>query len=299
MKVYYGLHPFTPLLLFFLIFRHWACAFICEYGDDPSRVARTCREVAAKNRACIYESGTRLVDCGDGDGEVHQVYCDMAHLAGGWQRVAKLNFTASDPCPLNSTWMPVRLNGVDYCSTVDGHSVASWILYPKCSFSEISGYVLADHRGKMDGFYPAPGPSLTLDDTYVDGVSITLGNSSSSRQHIFTYAIGRDELPRVESCPCHGSPVSIVPYFVEFDYHCDSSYAPYAASTQNVGSRVLWSGKDCGEGSVCCNSADVPWFFRVLPHNIRDEPVEIRILSDAADHGEEMILVREIELLVR
>ena len=187
-------------------------------------MARTCRELAAKNQYCIHESGPRLLDCGDG-AETHQVHCDMVHLAGGWQRVARLNFTrdftASDPCPVGSTWMPVSVDGVDYCSTIDGHSVASWVLYPKCSFSEISGYVLAEQRGKMDGFYTGPGESpMTLDDPYVDGVSVTLGNTTGSRKHIFTYVIGRDELPRIESCPCHGSPVSIVPYFVGFDFHC-------------------------------------------------------------------------------
>ena len=260
-------------------------------------MARTCRELAAKNQYCVRESGPRLVDCGEE--ETREVYCDMTHKAGGWERLAKLNFTGPDQCPVGSTWMPVTINGVSYCSTIDGYSVASWVLNPMCSFSEISGYVLADQRGKMDGFYPGIDQLPTLDDPYVDGVSITLGNTSSGRQHIFTYAAGRDELPRIESCPCHGSPVSTLPYFVEFDYHCDSSYAPYTATSVNVGQRVLWSGYGCGEGSVCCNSADSPWFFRVLPHNVRGQPLEVRILSNAASHSEEMILIREIELLVR
>ena len=272
---------------------------VCEYGDDPTRVARTCREIAAKNQYCIHESGSRLIDCGDEAGETHQVYCDMAHMGGGWERVINLNFTASDPCPVGSTWMPVSVDGVSYCSTIDGYQVASLVLDPTCSFSEISGYVLADQKGKMDGFFPGLGESPTLDDPYVDGVSITLGNTSSTRQHVFTYAIGRDELPRIESCPCLGSPVSVVPYFVGYDFHCDSVYAPYTANTENIGSRSLWSGEGCGEGSLCCNSADTPWFFHVLPQTARGQPLEVRILSNAASHNEETILVREIEILVR
>ena len=268
---------------------------VCEYGDDASTVARTCSEVAAKNQYCIYESGLRLIDCGDG-GDTHEVYCDMSHLAGGWQRVAKLNFTSSDPCPVGSTWMPVNVNGINYCTTVDGSSVASWALYPKCSFSEISGYILADQKGKMEGFFSEQ--ATTLDNTYVDGVSITI-NASNIRQHVFTYAAGREELPRIESCPCHGAPVTNIPHFVGFDYHCDSGYAPYTATSLNTGYRTVWSGEGCGVGSACCNSADTPWFYHVLHYNVRDAPLEVRILSDDASHDNEMILVREIALYVR
>ena len=273
----------------------------CEYGDDAGRVARTCREVAVKNQYCIHESALRWIDCGDGGEALEQVYCDMSHMGGGWQRLAKLNFTSSDPCPANSTWMPVSVDGLDYCSTVNGYTEARWILYPKCSFSEISGYVLADQRGRMEGFYVSPTQTRTLYEHYVDGVSITYGagNSSSVRQHIFTYAVGRDELARVESCPCHGAPISNVPYFVQFDYHCDSAYAPYAATPLSSGHRTLWSGEGCGVGSVCCSSADTPWFYRVLHENIHNQPLEVRILSDAGTHTDEMILIREIALYVR
>lgn len=291
-------HVYLLLLLRFLAAT--SAYNVCEYGDDASRVARTCSEVAAKNQYCIYESGQRLIDCGDGTGgDTHEVFCDMFHMAGGWQRVAKLNFTASDPCPVDSTWMPVNVNGLDYCTTIDWYAVASWVLYPKCSFSEVSGYILADQRGKMEGFHSDLGQSRTLDDVYVDGVSITVGNASSVRQHVFTYAVGREELPRIESCPCHGAPVSNVPYFLGFDYHCDSTYAPYTATSLNIGYRSLWSGGGCGEGSACCNSADTPWFYRVLHESVRGQPLEVRILSDAASHEDEMILIREMTLFVR
>ena len=271
----------------------------CEYGDDAITVARTCSEVAAKNQYCIYESGPRVIDCGDGAGsEQHGVYCDMSHLAGGWQRVASLN-TSSGPCPVGSTWMPVNVNGVDYCTTIDGQTVASWVLHPKCAFSEVSGYIVAEQKGKMEGFYVSPGQPQTLDDAYVDGVSITLGNVSSTRRHIFTYGVGRDELPRVESCPCHGAPTTNVPYFVGFDYHCDSTYAPYTATSLNIGYRTLWSGEGCGVGSMCCNSADVPWFYHVLYETVRNEPLELRILSNAASHEDEMILIKELAVFVR
>lgn len=273
---------------------------VCKYGESTSKVARTCSEILAKNQYCIYDSAVRYIDCGDGDGaETHEVYCDMSHMAGGWQRVANLNFTASDPCPVGSTWMPVNVNGIDYCSTIDGYTVASWVLYPKCSFSEVSGYIIADQRGKMEGFSSNLAQSHTLEDTYVDGISITVGNTSSVRRHIFTYAVGREELPRIESCPCHGAPLSIVPHFVGFDYHCDSTYAPYTTNSNDIGYRTLWSGEGCDDGSICCNSADTPWFYHQLHNNVRDEPLEIRILSDAASHNEEMILVREIALFVR
>ena len=220
---------------------------------------------------------------------------------GGWERLTELDFTSSDVCPSGTTWFPVTVDGVDYCTTVDGSEVATWTLRPKCPYSEIVGYVLADQKGKMEGFFRSHGEHVTVDDVYVDGVSITFGfvNSSSPRQHIFTFAAGREELARVESCPCHGAPPSTVPHFVQWDYHCDSTYAPYSSTPLSKGYRTLWSGVDCGQKSACCYSADAPWFYRRLPLVVRDQPIEVRIMSDAASHTDEMILVREIALYVR
>ena len=55
--------------------------------------------------------------------------------------------------------------------------------------SSICGQLRGYQFGSQNGFYPYySNPSLTIDDLYVDGVSITYG--SAPRRHIWTYVNG-------------------------------------------------------------------------------------------------------------
>ena len=272
---------------------------VCLYGTAEGNPAKTCREILMKNADCYQQSGTFWLDCGSG-GPAKEVFCDMSRLGGGWVRLVEKDFTSGGGCPPGSGWTGVQIDGVDYCSTVDGVGAAPWTLSAPCPFSEVAGYVLADQRGKSEGFYTSHRENPTLDTNYVDGVSITYGNatSTSPRQHVFTYAAGREELPRVESCPCHGSPYSDLPYFVQWDFLCDSSYAPFTSSPTSVGYRTLWSGEGCGAGSGCCHDAGAPWFHKRLPDVVADQPIELRIMTDST-HADEMILVKQVALYVR
>ena len=207
-------------------------------------------------------------------------------------RVAAGNFTGGSACPCE--WQNhTAANSLSYCTTDSGRPNASWTIDNICPFSELNGYLLADQKGECDGFY---GQEKNINGNYVDGVSITIGNYTQ-RKHLFTYAVGREEKAINEACECHGSPFVDYPWFIEWDYYCDSGFAVSTASPTAIAPRTLWTGTGCGATSGCCHWAGVPWFYKALPQTV-NERVEARILSDDS-HANEMVLVREFQLFLR
>ena len=266
-------------------------AGLCLYGTDQANPGKSCAEILKVNPGCFGMSASYWVQCGNMSNAV-SVHCDMERLGGGWMRIAKHDFVAGDSCQCE--WQNhTAPNGVDYCTTTDGIGSASWTVDNICPFAEINGYVLADHLGFCDGFFGKA--SNKLDDNYVDGVSITVNTTSFKRQHIFTYAVGREENDINESCDCHGSPYNDYPEFIEWDYLCDSGYFFNTSSATNVSNRTLWTGQGCG--THCCHSVGAPWFYKSLP-DVLEMDVELRILTDDS-HADEMLLVREFQLYVR
>ena len=63
---------------------------------------------------------------------------------------------------------------------------------------------------------------LTIDDNYVDGVSITYG--SAPRKHIWTYAAAPydHKTTYYGDCPCKQNNTIIAPPFIGTDYYCES-----------------------------------------------------------------------------
>lgn len=267
---------------------------LCIYGTTESNPAKTCREILLKNPDCYGKTGWYWLTCGGEEQLDPPVLhlCDMNRLGGGWMRIARRNFTDGNPCP--GDWISyVGSNGLNYCTTPDGVPQAQWRINPKCPYSEVNGYILGDQKGLCEAFTGAS-QETSIKDNYVDGVSITYGNP---KQHLYTYAVGREEKARLESCECHGSTYSDYPVFVGWDYLCDSGMKPYEAQASAIGKRVLWTGKGCDEQSSCCHTAGAPWFYRKLPLTA-NERIEIRIMSDDA-HADEMVLLREIVMYIR
>ena len=118
---------------------------------------------------------------------------------------------------------------------------------------------------------------LTIDDTYVDGVSITYG--SAPRKHIWTYAAA----PLDHSykgynnydCPCKQTNTIIAPPFIGTDYYCESG-------TTNGYNNIfylndpLWDGQQCGGESLCCTHPNMPWFIKTLSETT-SENIELRV----------------------
>ena len=98
-----------------------------------------------------------------------------------------------------------------------------------CSSASFSAYGVPFTKvcGKILGYQyysPDANQGRTLDDLYVDGVSIT--HSRVPRQHIWTLAAAVDEVPG-HTCPCSNSKshvafTGLIPEFIGADFYCET-----------------------------------------------------------------------------
>ena len=122
----------------------------------------------------------------------------------GWRRVAYLNMSDPSPsqqCP--SAWReittPHRVCGRRSISTGGCQGVT--YSTGSAQYNQVCGRIIGYQLGTPDAFFY--GLNRSIDDVYVEGVSVTHG--FPPRQHIWTFAGGHDEqitYPH-ETCPCH------------------------------------------------------------------------------------------------
>ena len=206
---------------------------------------------------------------------------------GLWTRVAYLNM--SDPmqcCP--PAWRDRSASGVGVCGRPDGsinechstfYSTSSQI------YTRVCGRVIGYQFGYPDGFY-----SSTIDQYYVDGVSITHG---SPRSHIWTFAAGGSE--SYNDCPCEGG-LSAPPFIRNNSFYCESGYSGAGRpSSVLYTSDPLWDGEQCESEGSCCSTA--PWFTVDLVNPTTDD-IEVCICSDSTD-TEEDTPIQLLELYIQ
>ena len=199
----------------------------------------------------------------------------------GWMRVAELNMTdPQEHCPsgFRTITSPKRM-----CGRPSGPGCAS-VTFPVngVHYSRVCGRVIGYQYFSMGAFTPYYRvQSRTIDDIYVDGVSLTHGHSP--RQHIWTFANAIDEtgpIFNLNRCPCSQTDpyTGIVPPFIGNDYFCDSG-SRYSFDTQWYTEDPLWDGEGCGRSSTCCEFNNPPWFCKDLPQPTTDD-IELRLCSD-------------------
>ena len=135
----------------------------------------------------------------------------------------------------------------------------------------------------------------SLDNRYVDGVSITVGNP---RKHVWTYAAGvSDDVGGIYSCPCARSQGLAPPSFVGEHYYCESGNTGGVQLERYYTEDPLWDGTGCLDNNNCCTDANQPWFFRQLVTNRQDD-IEARLCTNQV-FADEAILVEQIQLYVQ
>ena len=163
------------------------------------------------------------------NGSSVRVYCDMTkscgNVTGGLTRVAILNNeTRRQLCTDNFTTTDENTRCVR--STEDAG--CSTIVFPVMNipYSHICGTVQAFWFGTPDGFAGSERSSTTINDNYVDGISLTYG--TSNKTHIWTFIA--DGVGSNQNCPLQ------VPGYVGNDYSClnnqfsctsSSCYSPF------------------------------------------------------------------------
>ena len=199
---------------------------------------------------------------------------------GGWRRVAYLDMTdpsTTCPCGWKLTGYSKRTCG----RATDGSDTCDSATFPVRGgeYTRICGRIRAYQWGSTDGFdnYHL-GLVTTIDDAYVDGVSVTHG---TPRNHIWTFAAGISEGNPTWSgiCPCDASIDIRVPMFIGDDYFCESGVnEPWDDNRYYTfhHNDTLWDGEDCLRSSTCCSRRNPPYFVKQLTNSTTND-IETRI----------------------
>ena len=268
-------------------------------GSTPSHPAVSCREI--KELSPTAPSGYYWLR-GTGDSSVH-MYCDMSRscggVTGGWMQVTKINMTnSSHTCPagLKLLTTPKRLCAMN----IDGGgcSSATFNLHG-IRYTHVCGKIIGYQQKSPDAFWPYyNNRRLTIDDNYVDGISLTHGRNP--RKHIWTFAGALGEVHTYQYvCPCtniHNPVTTPIPPYVGSDYFCDTASESHY---QHVfyPNDPLWDGQGCGRLNTCCSFNNPPWFMKELLSSSSDD-IEMRLCADQLRTDED-IPVEVIELYVQ
>ena len=197
------------------------CSTFCTtLGMLQSSPGRSCDDIYQINKASRGVSGLYWINTTSG---IHQVYCDMELQCGGhkggWTRVAQFDTSQGDPCPTGWTLITTPgANPKNVCRSGDFIGCHSTIFTTyNTSFYKVCGQVRGYQKGNTNAFRARN----SINEAYVDGVSITLGDP---RKHVWTYAIGISDSgsATVSYCPCASRQGADPPTFVSDHYYCES-----------------------------------------------------------------------------
>ena len=274
------------------------CSSFCSsLGMLQSSPGKSCADIYQINKASRGVSDLYWINTTSG---LHQVNCDMelecGGHKGGWTTIVKFDTSKGDSCP--SGWTKITTPGDNpksVCRSRDNAGCDSAIFSTyNITFNKICGQVIGYQKGNTHAYYDIP---RSIDDVYVDGVSITLGNP---RKHVWTYATGASDdynSPQL-NCPCAAIPGPGPPAFVGSHNYCESGNTGTFDTTTYHTSDQLWDGNGCiHANNNCCTNPDMPWFFRQFASPMHDH-LEARICKTASfDHR--ATLVESIELFVQ
>ena len=215
-----------------------------------------------------------------------------------WRQLVAINMSSADSqCP--DGWVEGNKGGVRACGRGSvGPSCESVLLNSEhqMRYSRVCGRAIGYQYGNPDAFAQRES-GVTVDQNYVDGLSITYG---SPRQHIWTFAAAAREGDRGKSqhrCPCSANPGASPPPFVGNNWYCESGN-PNANLGANslLSNDPLWDGVDC-EGTCCSDGRSPPWFSVELPAPTSDY-IEARICGDEQS-GHEDVFIDILEIYIQ
>lgn len=217
----------------------------------------------------------------------------------GWRPVVNLDLTDSSvSCP--DGWMldmfTDGMTTVRGCSRMDTSGGSMDI----ARFSNTGG-LYNEVCGRINGFaFGSPEAFIdgrTIDEVYVDGVSLTHG-SPANRKHIWTFAAAGLESTTQTSdfnCPCYGGPDP--PTDVGMDFFCEAGVGDVATLPSGpLLNDLLWDGLMCTDDDCCAENG--PPYFTTRLDDSTDDPIDARLMfeTEALDDN---ILITRIDLFVR
>ena len=244
----------------------------------------SCEDIYNNNPETADKSGYYHIN------ESQWIYCNMTVIAngdfittcagvgGGWRRIANINISAGDDCP--GEWRKAMHSNVSFCRVAsDGEHMCSSASFSanRISYQRVCGRARGYQKGDTLAFYRSYLRfNTTIDESYVDGLSITY--SSNPRQHIWTFATGRGE--RINggflNCPCSINGGYDPSPYVDSNYYCESGATDWGYLTTYYFNDTLWDGAGCVDN--CCDDTTQPWFYHQLNQTTQDD-IEARICS--------------------
>ena len=242
-----------------------------------------------------HTSGYHLIE--NGTGIPNRVYCDtkLRFMGGkpGWMRVAHLDMKdSSQHCPSGLRAQECHRRCV---RNTEARGCTS-VVYPTngIAYSRVCGKIRAIQESHPAGFRPyIQRPTVTLEDNYVDGISLTHG-AAGSRKHIWTFATSYSD----NSMQCSCSDTHMVPPFVGHDFFCETgSRAKTEYDDITFEDDPLWDGEGCDSQADCCMYNKPPWFCKQLPEPTTDD-IEMRVcLNEHPIYGD--VLIEAVDILVQ
>ena len=238
------------------------------------------------------------------------VYMYTCNGTPGWRQVVFINMTDT------SYNCPPGLKLTSYSKRTCGRAHSNWrdcssttFSAESSEYSRVCGRIRGYQVGFTSAFYGNLLQSHSIENQYVDGVSLTYG-PVGRRQHIWTYAAGVTEIDNnrytQEKCPCDTSDASIIPPpFVSDDYFCESglhtSWDSEGSCSRLCGvlfpDDPLWDGENCTSTSTCCQLHNPPWFTKNLPNPTTDD-IELRLCLSYGENSDDTPL-ELIELYIQ
>lgn len=234
-------------------------------GGPGSCVPHDARQAALEmiNTGIVRNIPIEVKQCGD----------------GMWYQIVTLDMNDSQHhCPTGWREYMHNESSVRACGRPDTVSItcANVSYTTGRQYSKVCGRVIGYQVGTPHGIFPMK----TIDEIYIDGVSITHGKNP--RQHIWTFATGLTEnatVIRRRNCPCSDVIGRQPPEYVGANYYCESANPTNVR--ENPGflyvEDKLWDGLQC-EGA-CCTNKSPPWFIAKLTNPTSDD-IEVRICGD-------------------
>ena len=217
----------------------------------------------------------------------------------GWTRVVEIDLTNGDECP--AVWEKIEVNDIYVCrSPSDDKGCYSAVFSTiGTQYTKIHGMVKGYQKGSTDAFENKY--KYTIDNAYVDGVSITL--HSTPRTHVWTYASGlssgTNSAYDTFNCPCSPVQGPDSPPFVGENYFCSTGNPTntYIFTTYYT-NNPLWDDNVCSDHhDTCCNYFGLPWFTREFCTTQKDD-IEVRICTDQSYYNE-AVLIDKLALYIQ
>ena len=167
-------------------------------------------------------------------------------------------------------------------------------------YSRMCSRALGYRFGMNAAFYGYNDNGQSIDNGYVDGLSLTHG-APGSRKHIWTFAggahTGTGSRPKLQ-CPCDNGNTYPSPPFVGNDFFCESVRSQLTGSWEKIFYPIapLWDGRVCEGGGTCYKFNNPQWFTKNLTNSTTDN-IEVRLCFN--DSGVPDIGVELLELYVQ